>query len=45
MNKIKLIIKIMRRYGYSFKRAHKVLKLNNWDYNLTRQYINYKIMV
>ncbi len=45
MNKIKLIIKITRRYGYTFKRAHKVLKLNNWDYNLTKKYINYKIMV
>ena len=45
MNKIKLIIKITRRYGYSFKRAYKVLKLNHWDYNSTRQYINYKIMV
>ena len=45
MNKIKLIIKIMRRYGYTFKIAYKVLKLNHWDYNLTRQYINYKIMV
>ena len=35
----------MRRYGYTFKRAYKVLKINHWDYNLTRQYINYKIMV
>lgn len=45
MTKIKLIIKIMRRHGYTFSRAYKVLKLNRWDYNSTRQYINYKIMV